>query len=218
MLNRRTLRLCLATLALLPFASGCAQVRKMSDYFAGKTPALYARQMEDNASPDNRWKGMTKLLENDFAKRPPYTTRYRQIATNDADPLVRAVAVRSLNRSRDGGASDVYVKALTDPSEWVRLEGAKALVNLPNPDAVPGLLALVNRPEEPRDIRIAAAEALRHYKQLDVARALVSKLNERDFGVAWQARRSLRRMTQHDFAYDEAGWLQYVTGPEKPFG
>ena len=203
---------------LLPLATGCSFVRKTSDYFAGKTPAYYARQMEDSSTPDNRWKGIDQLVESDFAKHPPYTTRYRQIATTDADPLVRAVAVRALNRSRDAGATDVFITALNDTSELVRLEGAKALVNLPDVNAVPGLLKLVNKLDEPRDVRLAAAEALKHYKQLDVARALVSRLNERDFGVAWQARRSLRHMTQSDFAYNEASWLEYFTGPEKPFG
>jgi hypothetical protein len=203
----------------LPLTTGCSFIRKTTDrYFGGKTPGYYARQMEDNSSPDNRWRGMNQLVDNEFARHPPYTTRYHQIATADPDPLVRAVAVRALNRSRDAGATDVFVKSLTDSSDLVRLEAAKALVNLPDPAAVPGLVRLVNKLDEPRDVRIAAAEALKHYKQLDVARALVSRLNERDFGVAWQARRSLRRMTQNDFAYNEAAWLQYFTGPEKPFG
>ncbi len=211
-------RTLILTLCLLAAAPGCQQVRKISDMFAGKTPSLYARQMEDPDRPDNRWKGMNKLLENDFAKKPPYTTRYQQIAQSDPDPLIRAFAVRALNRSRDGGATDVYIKALSDQSELVRLEGAKALTNLPDPKAISPLLTLVNKPDESRDVRIAAADALKHYKQLDVARALVARLNERDFGVAWQARRSLRRMTRNDFAYNEGAWLQYFTGPEKPFG
>jgi hypothetical protein len=217
MLNLRHIILSVAVLCLLQ-GSGCQQIRKVSDMFAGKTPALYARQMENPNSPDLRWKGMNKLLENDFAKKPPYTTRYRQIAQSDPDPLVRAMALRALNRSRDAGATDLYIKALADKSELVRLEGAKALNNLPDPASIPALLALVNKAEESRDIRIAAAEALKHYKQLDVARALVARLNERDFGVAWQARRSLRRMTQNDLGYNEGAWLQYITGPEKPFG
>ncbi len=199
-------------------ATGCQQIRRASDMVAGNTPGRYARQMENDASPDLRWKGMTRLVDHDFAKRPPYTTRYRQIATNDPDPLVRAVAVRSLNRARDAGATDVYIRSLTDPSDLVRLEGAKALTNLPDPAAAAPLLALLNGPEEARDVRFAATEALKHYKQLNVARALVARLNERDFGIAWQARRSLRRMTQRDLGYNEPAWLQFFTGPETPFG
>jgi hypothetical protein len=206
------------SLLLLIASSGCATIRKTSDYFAGKTPAVYARQMEDPTFPDKRWKGIEKLVENDFAKKPPYTTRYRQIAQTDADPLVRAVAVRALNRSRDAGATEIYIKALSDESSMVRLEGAKALNNMPNPSAIAPLVAMLGKPEENRDVRLAAAEALKHYKQLDVGRALVARLNERDFGIAFQARESLRGMTQNDLGYNESAWLQFFTGPTKPFG
>jgi hypothetical protein len=43
-------------------------------------------------------------------------------------------------------------------------------------------------------------------------------LQAREFGVAWQARRSLRRITGRDLRYDDAAWLAYLTGPHKPFG
>ena len=49
-----------------------------------------------------------------------------------------------------------------------------------SPDGHPALLS------ESKDVRIAAADALRQYRTLDVARVLVTYLNETDFGVAWQ--------------------------------
>ena len=100
----------------------------------------------------------------------------------------------------------------------MRLEAAKALANLPDPAAADPLVKLVSNADEDRDVRVAAAQALNHYKKLEVARALTSRLNERDFSVAWQARRSLRRLTGKDFRYNEAAWLEYIAGPEKPFG
>ena len=45
---------------------------------------------------------------------------------------------------------------------------------------------------EQKDVRIAAAEALRHYRQINVARVLAGTLVGRDFGIAWQSRWSLR--------------------------
>ena len=97
----------------------------------------------------------------------------------------------------------------------MRLEAAKALANIPDPNASAPLLKLVDSAPEPRDVRIAAADALRHYRQLDVARTLVNTLNGRDFSVAWQARKSLTRMTGSDYAYDETAWLNYLTGPDR---
>jgi len=68
------------------------------------------------------------------------------------------------------------------------------------------------------DVRIAAAEAMKHYRSADAARALIGQLSGREFGLAWQAHNSLVRITGKDLRYDEAAWLTYMTNPEKPFG
>src|SRR5207247_99585 len=108
---------------------------------------------------------------------------------------VRATAIRALNRSRDASATPLFVKALDDPSDQVRLEAAKALVNMPDQKAAPALIKIVDSRTDNRDVRIAAADALRHYKALDVARTLVNTLGQRDFSVAWQSRHSLIMLT-----------------------
>ena len=71
--------------------------------------------------------------------------------------------------------------------------------------------------DEAKDVRIAAADALRLHKTLDVARALMSVLNDREFGAAWQARQSLILMTGRDFRYDESAWLDYLSKAKNPF-
>ena len=192
--------------------------RETIAYYSGDRPAAAVKLMENARSADARRRGINSLLRWDFAQNGPYVRRYRQIARTDPDPYVRSIAIRALNRSRDADARPLFVEALSDQSELVRLEAAKALVNLPDPAAAEPLIRLVTRAEEDRDVRVAAAEALGYYRQLEVARALTPRLNERDFAVAWQSRRSLRRMTGRDFRYDEAAWLEYVTGPAKPFG
>jgi hypothetical protein len=198
---------CLSAVLLLLF-SGCSQIR---DYWQGNTPAKYARMMEDPNSPDNRRVGIAKLVQKDFAKKEPYTTRYGQIFQADEAPLVRAMALRALNHSRDTGASDLYIRALSDSDVQVRLEGAKALANMPDEKGIDALLKVLNTPEEDQDVRIAAARALRFYPRRDVARALVGVLDERTFGIAWQARMSLKRITGVDYAYDDASWLEYIS-------
>jgi len=171
------------------FGSGLNDFSKNVTQFvqnlSGDTPVKYARMtMSDSA--DARRVGINGLVEKDFGKRPPYTDRYADLATLDADPLVR-------------------------------LEAAKALRRVPDPDAAEPLLKVLNTPDEDKDVRIAAAEALQHYKRLDVARSLVALLSNRDFGLAWQSRRSLKSLTGRDLFYDDTAWLQYLTGPSKPF-
>ena len=191
--------------------------RNLTDYVTGNTPIRGVTQMEDRYFPDERRVGINKLADRGFGRREPYTDRYMQVAQYDSDYLVRATAIRALNRSREQRAAPVFVKALEDSSPLVRQEAAKALANVPDPNAVAPLSRLVANPQEPRDVRIAAADALKHYRALDAARALVDTLDSRDFGVAWQSRRSLVRLTGRDLKYDEGQWLQFLTGPERPF-
>jgi len=202
------------------FGSGLNEFSKGVTQFiqnlSGDTPVKYARMtMSDSA--DARRIGINGLVEKDFGKHPPYTNRYADLASMDPDPLVRATAIRALNQSREKSRTKLFIKSLSDPSPLVRLEAAKALRRVPDPDAAEPLLKVLNAPDEDKDVRIAAAEALQHYKRLDVARSLVALLSNRDFGLAWQSRRSLKALTGRDLYYDDAAWLQYLTGPEKPF-
>lgn len=183
----------------------------------GNTPSHYA-QLTQSDNPDLRRIGINGLVDDEGGRTPTYTALYRQMAANDPDYLVRAQALRALNVCRDSESADLFVKALQDPNVPVRLEGAKGLNRVPAPDAARPLLGLLNKPDENRDVRIAAAEALKHYKSLEVARSLVGLLGGRDFGLAFQSRKTLKRLTGRDLLYDEAAWLAYLTGPEKPFG
>jgi len=186
--------------------------------WVGDRPNEMVRMMENERSADERRRGINKLVEREFARKDPYTKRYAEIARDDEDFLVRATAIRALNRSRYKPATPVFIEALRDPSPLVRLEAAKALANVPDANAIAPLVKAVNDAGEDRDVRIAAADALKHYRNPDVAKVLVAQLPGREFGVAWQARHSLRRMTGRDLRYDDAAWTAYLTGPGKPFG
>jgi hypothetical protein len=212
---------------LILLNSGCQQQqqRKLGDFgqrmlnfFTGNTPINAAKKMEDQYFPDERRVGIAKLADQSFGRQEPYTKRYQQIAQFDSDWLVRATAIRALNRSRDASATPIFIRALNDDNEVVRIEAAKALANVPDPNATPVLVRLVGNANESKDVRIWAAAALRHYRTLEVARTLTNQLGGREFGVAWQSRKSLISLTGRDFNYDETAWLEFLTGPEKPFG
>jgi hypothetical protein len=216
------------TVVSLPFVLIGDQIKRAR----GDTPAKAAHEMDDpNASPDTHRQGIADLVTTwKFTHHPPYTTRYKQIAEQDPNVTVRAMAIRALNISRDHTATPIFIAALEDDDELIRLEGAKALANIPDPNAIPALLRRVEgkretiragqpqTTDESKDVRIAAAAALRHYHTLEVARTLVNQLDSRDFGVAWQSNQSLIELTGQDFAYNESAWFQYLTGPSKPFG
>jgi hypothetical protein len=183
-------------------------------WLSGERPINAVRMIEDGSSADNRRAGINKLLEYDFAKGALYTRLYRSVGQQDNDPTVRAAAIRACNRARDPQATALFIKSLDDKSDWVRLEAAKALVNIPDMAAVSPLLRIVSNPEENRDVRVAAADALKHYRTLTVARALAGVLADRDFAVSWQARQSLKYLFNRDLGYSDSAWLAYLTSPQ----
>jgi len=184
----------------------------------GDTPIAEVRMMENPNSADQRRRGIYSLMKRDFAQQEPYTKRYRQIAQSDPDPTVRAAAVRASNASRDRAAVPVFIAALNDKSDMVRLQAAKALSNIPDRTAADPLMRVLGNQAEQRDVRIAAAEALRHYRNLDVARVLAGTVGGRDFSIAWQSRWSLIILTGRDLGYSEHAWLEFLAGPDKPLG
>ncbi len=192
---------------------------------ANTPPAADALRMTENpSSPDQRREGIAILATKyDFGKRPPYTLRYQELASKDPDYTVRAMAIRALNYSRDATATPIFISALNDDNELVRLEAAKALANVPDLRAmsdlqrvaegkrqVVGADGTMEEVDESKDVRIAAADALRNYRDADVARTLIGLLGEQDFAVAWQSRRSLIVLTGRDLKYDQGAWLRYL--------
>jgi hypothetical protein len=209
------------------FLPGCAQVegtgsaiRNTFDIFTGDSALKAAQSMENERLPDRRRIGINKLVSRGYGKHDPYTKRYGEIARNDPDWLVRATALRAMNRARYQAGTPIYIEALQkDDNARVRLEAAKALANIPDPAAAEPLMKVVTNVGEDKDVRIAAADALKHYRKLDVGRALVSQLgNTNDFGVAYRSRQSLEQLTGRDLRYDEAAWIAFLTGPAKPLG
>jgi hypothetical protein len=184
----------------------------------GDTPLEAVRMMENKDSADDRRRGIYTLMQREFAQQEPYTRRYRQIAQNDPDATVRAAAIRASNASRDKAAVPVFIAALADKSDMVRLQAAKALSSIPDPSAAEPLMRVLGNLAEQRDVRVAASEALRHYRNLDVARVLAGTIGGRDFSIAWQSRWSLRILTGRDLGYDERAWLEFLAGPDKPLG
>jgi hypothetical protein len=184
----------------------------------GETPLVAAERIEDRYFPDERRMGVAYLSDFSWGRGEPYTDRYRQLVVLDNDRLVKASALRALNRARDQQAVDLFIKSMSDQRDIVRVEAAKALANIPSEKAIPVLIKAVANERENRDVRVWSADALRNFPKMEVAQALIRVLNDRDFSVAWQARRSLRFMTGQDYAFNDAAWLQYLTQTQNPFG
>lgn len=194
------------------------QITRIYNYMTGTTPFEAAKAMLEPKYPDKRRRGIMWLAERQYGREDPYLKYYGSLAKADPDHTVRAMAIRALNRARVKDATSTYLAALDDKNELVRLEAAKALANIPEPLAMKALIQRLDRADENVDVRVACADALRTYRNAEVAQVLIRTLRDRQFGVSWQARKSLKLMTGKDYRYDQAAWLTYLSGAEKPFG
>lgn len=192
-------------------------LKELYNYYTGNTPALAARNMLNPRDADRRREGVFYLAKRSFGRKEPYTKRYAQMAETDDDFTVRAAAVRALNWSRESQYASIYTGLLADKSAWVRLEACKALANMPDNAAITPLIRRMEDPEEDRDVRIAAADAMRNFPTGQAGQALVRVLADKDFGVAWQSRKSLRLLTGRDFGYNQSAWLEHLARSDKPF-
>jgi HEAT repeat protein len=183
----------------------------------GRQPIRYAKQLFD-ANPDRRREAVYEISDHRWGRAQPYTAYYAEMGRSDAEPTVRTAAIRALNRSRAHAFTQLYIAALGDADANVRVEAAKALANIPSDAAASPLARALANVNEHRDVRLWAADALRQYRTSENAQVLIRVLNDRDFGVARQARHSLRLLTGRDFQYDQAKWLEFITGPASPFG
>ncbi len=194
------------------------QIVRMYNFMTGDTPFDQAKNMLSPKYPDLRRQAIMYLSKHEYGRQDPYLKYYAEMARNDPDYTVRAMAIRALNRARDKSVTTIYLTALDDKNELVRLEGAKALANIPEPLAVQALIKHLDSPEETNNVRVACAEALRCYRRQEVAQVLVRNLRDPQFGVAWTSRRSLKLMTGKDYRYDQSAWLTYLSETTKPFG
>ncbi len=186
------------------------------NYTTGNTPAQWAKNMLQG-QPDQKRVAIFKFAARKWGRiQNAYRDYFKIIAASgEEDFTVRAAAIRALNRSRRN-ATGPYLGALEDSQPLVRLEAAKALANNPDVAAIGPLITHMENPAEEKDVRIAAADALRCYARSDAAQSLIRVLMDKDFSVSWQARKSLNLLTGRDFQYDQARWLSYLTSSANP--
>lgn len=170
-------------------------------------PSQLAREAFDPGNPDKRRRAIALLSSAKWGGEEAYM-RYYRIALTDPDDTVRAACIRALGRH--GTVDDVSLVAphLQDKNGFVRWEAATALQRIHNEVAVAPLMAAAAH-DAGVDVRIAAVKALGQYARPDVFNALVGTLNDRNFGVAYSARRSLRVLTGEDFGLDSGTWLSW---------
>lgn len=217
----------LGTLALAAGLVGCTKgggssedvsLNRMMQKFAGPSPSQLVAWAFDPNDPDRRRMGVVGLSSKSWGLREPYLKGYAALVKTDKDPLVRAAAVRALGKAKDPNYAPDVTRALLDTNVSVRQDAATALDSVyDDTSAEPLRNGAVNDVDQ--DVRAKSCRALRHHRDIAVARTLVICLSDKAFSVRHQAHGSLTELVGKDLGYDQEDWASVTSGralPAKP--
>jgi hypothetical protein len=187
-------------------------------------PSELAAMALDPYDANRRAVGTLGLANQSFAREPIYIKLFVD-NSSDADPVVRASAIRGLAIHGSPDHVPILVKALKDSDTQVRLEAARGLQRLHSSVAVDALLTAMREPdsreiaggESEPVVRAEAAGALAQYREPRVLQSLNAGLDDNDLAVNRACLASLRTLTGQDFALDRQAWLSWVKSTNTPF-
>lgn len=157
------------------------------------------------------------VLRSQAAKLPP--AEAEQIAVQLAARLseersapLRAELVRTLAAFPGETARQAVQRSLSDESSSVRIAACKGLGRQPSAEGFQALAQTVGNDSD-IDVRIAAAHALREFKEFEAPQALRPALDARDPALQLAAMQSLESLTgRTDYRNSVATWREYLDG------
>lgn len=215
-MRRRLLSLAMLWLAA---ASGCAVDPSLGPVARLFPRPLGARVVEiESENPDVRRKAVEAIAKSGKTGTVPSLVRLLcLVAQKDRDAMVRSAAVQALGGVKGEGAFETLAEVLAkDENPYVRSDAARALGRQAVPEAVPVLIEAM-RGDASIDVRLAAEDALRNFKDRSAAEALASGLGKSDIAEVQKCWESLRYMTGQDLPRQIAAWDAYLASAEDPF-
>jgi hypothetical protein len=215
----------LLAVALALLATGCEGPQPKVDVKEWMKDLVFppstAEQVIAVQSPlaDRRREALQEIVEDKDARHVESVVKlYCLVARTDKNAMVRSAAVRGLAVLEGEEVVPTLCHVLeTDDDVYVRADAATALgEHAGDPAALEGLAdALAS--DTRTDVRIAAAESLRHFRDKRAAAALARAVAYDDLAVAHNAWQGLRYMTGQDLPRDTEAWDQYLASAEDPF-
>jgi hypothetical protein len=190
----------------------------LAPLFKQTSPVEAAAWASDPHDADKRARGMNLLANAPFGGAEAYLNLYRERLEDESAP-VRAVAARSLGLHGTPEDAARIAPLLSSEAIIVRLEAARALQRLHNPEAVGPLIERLSDAKEPEpSVRAEAAGALGQYAEGRVLQALIQALADASLLVNTAAYDSLRTLTGNDeLAMDRKAWTRWAKDNTAPF-
>lgn len=192
---------------------------------ANPSPLEMSLMATDKYDANARYLGTLGLARENFSGEPIYMKLF-ETNVKDADPMVRAAAIRGLANHGEPRHAEAIAEMLADKNVIVRVEAARGLQRLHNPEVIDTLITAL-READPRDpgrqaeadpqVRAEAAAALGQYAENRVLRELIGALDDSDLAVNRNALASLRTLTGQDLGLDRLSWHEWEDKAETPF-
>jgi HEAT repeat protein len=171
----------------------------------------------DEYDADKRYRGTALLANAPFGGERPYLELFRD-ALEDEDSGVRQVGVRAIGIHGEPEDVPSIISRLTDEEWLVRMEAARALQRLHNPDAVVPLTERTKIDNELHAaVRAEAALALGQYRQARVLQSLIMALGDPSLAVNHNAVAALEILTGQSLGFEPAAWLEWIEQAADPF-
>lgn len=208
-------------LVLAAACGGCAQqstktgINTIVKKLFGPSPVELVSQMFESEDPDLRRTAIVELSRHDWGRRGAYLKAYA-ILTDDPAATVRSAAVRALGRGGDAKYAREIILVLADREASVRADAAVALDSIFAPETIEPLSARATSDVSP-DVRVAAARALRQYRQANVLETLLRCLDDPKLAVRSRAAESLTELTGENAGTEARAWRRALAGRKDPF-
>ena len=184
-------------------------------------------------SPDVRRRAIERISRSKYASSDDSVKTMGLIVRTDTSQIVRRTAAHGLGNGRreeacapllmvlDAEALPREVRAADAALRQACVTSLDALVsaNVRCDESQP-LIAVVARlltNDPDRDVKIAAARLLRHFRHTDALDGLIASLRQREFAVTYEAEQSLIQLTGHTHGQRHDDWRVWLGKTEDPF-
>lgn len=192
------------------------------------------RVLLESDDADARRRAVERLSDSRYFDHDDVGQAIDLAARTDLDDTVRRVAVRSLAQSDRHEVAGMLLALLGAPDERTSTPPAGDQLRW---DTVNALIQLVQRMslgettlrdirrtgdrllehDPSRDVRLAAARLLGYCPSREGLIVLIGALRHTDFGVVYEAERSLMRLTGQTQNHDHNRWLRWLEATSDPF-
>ncbi|GJM26775.1 MAG: hypothetical protein DHS20C16_31900 [Phycisphaerae bacterium] len=193
----------------------------------------YITVATNDPSADERRNAIHRLGESKQLTEPPVIEALIDIANQDESEPVRSAAMLALDQSRMPESCDTAIAILeTDrdaklPADnaAVRSMALKTVRRCIDEDRVSsdqlapsvGLAGQVVENDRSRHVRLEAVRMLGCFPERQSLDILIAALSQRDFGICYEAEKSLHRLTGESYDCNADDWRNFVSGVADPF-